>query len=85
MEGTAPGATTTVLESSQAMLLDMIRGTRKASGAEERTALEKGIAEAQATIKDAKGSDSEHLRATLTAFIAQAEQRIAAIRARTGR
>jgi len=85
VEGTAPGATTIVLESSQSMLLDMIRGTRAVSGAEERNALEKGIAEAQATIKDAKGSDHEHLRATLTAFIAQAEQRIAAIRARTGR
>ena len=61
------------------MLLDMIRSTRTASGAEERTALEKGIAEAQATIEGAKGSDHEHLRATLAAFIAQAERRIAEI------
>jgi len=68
------------------MLLDMIRGARTASGAEERTALERGIAEAQASINQAGGS-AEHadLRATLTAFIAQAERRIAEIRARTGR
>ncbi len=67
------------------MLLHMIRGARTASGAEERTALEKGIAEAQASIKRADGSEHADLRATLTAFIAQAERRIAEIRARTGR
>ena len=61
------------------MLLDMIRNGRAASGNEERSALEKGIAEAQATIKVAEGSDNEHLRATLAAFIAQAERRIAEI------
>lgn len=67
------------------MLLEKIRGARTASGAEERTALEKGIAEAQATINEAGGSDHADLRATLAAFIAQAERRIAQIRARTGR
>lgn len=67
------------------MLLDMIRGVRPASGAEERTALEKGIAEAQASLQEARGSEHEHLRATLAAFIAQCEKRIAEIRARTGR
>jgi hypothetical protein len=67
------------------MLLDMIRGSKSASGAEERAALEKGIAAAQATIKDADGSNNEPLRATLAAFIAQCERRIAEIRALTGR
>ncbi len=67
------------------MLLDMIRGARAVSGAEERTALEKGIAEAQASINEAGGSEHADLRATLAAFIAQAERRIAEIRARTGR
>ena len=60
-------------------------GTRMASRADERVALEKGIAEAQATLEEANGSDHEHLRATLAAFIAQCERRIAEIRALTGR
>lgn len=63
------------------MLLEKIRTVRTVSGSEERVALEKGIAEAQATIKDAKGSDHEPLRATLAAFIAQCERRIAEIKA----
>lgn len=67
------------------MLVDMIRGPRKASGAEERTALEKGIAEAQTAMQHAKGSDDEPLRATMAAFIAQCERRIAEIRRLTGR
>ena len=68
------------------MLLDTIRGpTKSASGAEERAALEKGIAAAQATMKDADGSTDEPLKATLAAFIAQCERRIAEIRALTGR
>ncbi len=67
------------------MLLDMVRGARTASGAEDRTALEKGIAEAQASFKEATGSEQADLRATLAAFIAQCESRIAEIRARTGR
>ncbi len=68
------------------MLLDNRRAVRTKAGAEERTALEKGIAEAQASIDQAGGSE-EHadLSATLAAFIAQAERRIAEIRARTGR
>ncbi len=67
------------------MLLGMIRGARSASGAEERLALEKGIAEARASLQQADGSEHADLRATLIAFIAQAERRIAEIRARTGR
>lgn len=68
------------------MLLELRRSApRTVSGAEERTALEKGIAEAQASIKAARGSENEDLRATLAAFIAQCERRIAEIRARTGR
>lgn len=67
------------------MLRDMIRPGRTATSAEERTALESGIAEAQATIRQAKGADHEPLRATLNAFIAQCEQRIAEIRRLTGR
>ncbi len=67
------------------MLLDMIRGARTASGAEERTALEKGIAEAQASIEEARGAEHADLRATLAVFIAQCERRITEIRARTGR
>lgn len=68
-------------------MLQELRRTlsRAASGTEERTALEKGIAEAQASIKAAGGSENEDLRATLAAFIAQCERRIAEIRARTGR
>jgi hypothetical protein len=68
------------------MLVDMVRGgARKASGAEERSALEKGIAEAQASMRAVDGAENEDLRATLEAFIAQCERRIAEIRARTGR
>jgi hypothetical protein len=69
------------------MLVEKLRGSRKISGAEERTALEKGIAEAQATMQEASGcdADEENLRATLQAFIAQCERRIAEIRAITGR
>ena len=44
------------------MLLDMIRSTRTASGAEERTALEKGIAEAQATAEGATYDEEALLR-----------------------
>jgi hypothetical protein len=67
------------------MLAEKIRGARKVSGADERTALEKGIAEAQATMQVVDGAEGEHLRATLQAFIAQCERRIAEIRAITGR
>ena len=67
------------------MLLDKIRGSKAASGTEERTALEKGMAAAQATMEDADGSNNEPLRATLAAFIAQCERRIAEIKALTGR
>jgi hypothetical protein len=67
------------------MLLEKIRGSRSAPQPDERSALEKGIAAAQATIKDADASDDEPLRATLAAFIAQCERRLAEIRALTGR
>lgn len=67
------------------MLLNMRFGTRTASGAEERLALEKGIAEARASIEQANGSAHEDLRATLTAFIAQAERRIAELGGRARR
>lgn len=67
------------------MLLELKRGGRAASGADERVALEKGIAEAQNSMKEARGSDHADLRATLAAFIAQCERRIAEIRRVTGR
>jgi hypothetical protein len=67
------------------MLTEMTRVRRTASGAEERSALESGIAEAQATMNEANDSEHEPLRATLAAFIAQCERRIAQIRALTGR
>lgn len=67
------------------MLLTLKRGADARSGAEERTALERGIAEAQASIAEAAGSEHADLRATLAAFIAQCERRIAEIRVRTGR
>lgn len=60
-------------------------GTRMASRSEERVALEKGIAEARASMQAADGSEGADLRATLTAFIAQAERRIAELGARAGR
>ena len=63
------------------MLLNIKRAVRAKAGAEERAALEKGIAEAQASMAVAGGSENAHLRATLTAFIAQCEKRIAEIRA----
>ena len=68
------------------MLLKTRPGSRAGSGADERVALEKGIAEARASIEEA-GGGSEHadLRATLAAFIAQCERRIAEIGARPGR
>ena len=68
------------------MLLKVRPGSRAGAGADERVALEKGIAEAQASIAEA-GGGTEHadLRATLAAFIAQCEKRIAEIRAATGR
>ena len=66
------------------MLLELKRVARS-SGAQECVALEKGIAEAQASIQEARGSEHADLRATLAAFIAQCESRIAEIRARTGR
>lgn len=68
------------------MLLELKRAVAKSSGVQECTALEKGIAEAQASIAQAGGS-AEHadLRATLAAFIAQCEKRIAEIRAIKGR
>ena len=55
------------------------------SGAEERVALEKGIAEARSSMQAASGSEYADLRATLTAFIAQAERRIAELGPRAGR
>ena len=67
------------------MLLELKRAVRGTSGADERTALEKGVAEAQASIKQAHGSEHADLRATLAAFIAQCEKRIAEIRALKGR
>ena len=68
------------------MLLKTRPGNGRAgSGAGERVALEKGIAEARASIEQAGGSEHADLRATLDAFIAQCERRIAEIRARTGR
>jgi hypothetical protein len=67
------------------MLLEKIRNARTASGTEERVSLEKGIAEARATLETAGGSDHEPLRATLAAFIAQCERRIAEIRTLKGR
>lgn len=67
------------------MLLALKRSAQTASGAEERAALEKGIAEAQNSIKEARGSDHADLRATLAAFIAQCERRIAEIGMRKGR
>jgi predicted component of type VI protein secretion system len=67
------------------MLLYIKRAVRAKAGAEERSALEKGIAEAQASMAMARGSEHADLRATLTAFIAQYEKRIAEIRALKGR
>lgn len=67
------------------MLLEIKRAVGLKAGADERTALEKGIAEAQASIAVARGSEHADLRATLTAFIAQCEKRIADIRALKGR
>ena len=67
------------------MLLDIKRAVRAKAGTEERTALEKGIAEAQASMSVARGSEHADLRATLTAFIAQCEKRIAEIRTLKGR
>ena len=68
------------------MLLELKRPAKTSSGAQECVALEKGIAQAQASIAEAGGS-AEHadLRATLAAFIAQCEKRIAEIRAIRGR
>ena len=67
------------------MLLDIKRAVRAKAGVEERSALEKGIAEAQASMAIARGSEHADLRATLTAFIAQCEKRIAEIRTLKGR
>ena len=67
------------------MLLDIKRAVRAKAGTEERSALEKGIAEAQASMAIARGSEHADLRATLTAFIAQCEKRIAEIRTLKGR
>ena len=67
------------------MLLDIKRAIRAKAGVEERSALEKGIAEAQASMAIARGSEHADLRATLTAFIAQCEKRIAEIRTLKGR
>ncbi len=67
------------------MLLDIKRAVRAKAGVEERSALEKGIAEAQASMAMARGSEHADLRATLTAFIAQCERRIAEIGALKGR
>jgi hypothetical protein len=67
------------------MLLKTRPGTRAVSAPEERVALEKGIAEAQESIARAGGSEHEDLRATLAAFIAQCERRIAEIRVLTKR
>ena len=67
------------------MLLELKRGAKAASGAHECVALERGIAEARSSIEEARGSEHEHLRATLAAFIAQCEKRIAEIRALKGR
>jgi hypothetical protein len=67
------------------MLLEITRAVRMKTGADERTALEKGIAEAQASMAVAHGSEHADLRATLNAFIAQCEKRIAEIRAIKGR
>lgn len=69
------------------MLLELKRSAKtSSSGTQECVALEKGIAQAQASIAEA-GGGSEHadLRATLSAFIAQCERRIAEIRAIKGR
>ncbi len=60
-------------------------GARMASRAEERVALEKGIAEAMASMEAAGDSDGADLRATLAAFIEQAQRRIAELGARAGR
>lgn len=67
------------------MLLEIKRAVGMKAGAEERSALEKGIAEAQASIAVACGSEHADLRATLNAFIAQCEKRIADIRTSKGR
>lgn len=67
------------------MFLKKRVGTRTVSGAEERVALEKGIAEARSSMQAAGGSEHADLRATLTAFIAQAERRIAELGPRAGR
>ena len=67
------------------MLLKTRPGTRAVSAPEERVALEKGIAEAQASIARADNSEHADLRATLTTFIAQCEKRIAEIRTLTER
>lgn len=67
------------------MLLELKRAA-KSAGSNECVALEKGIAEAQASIAAAGGpGGNDDLRATLAAFIAQCEKRIAEIRAATGR
>ena len=67
------------------MLLELKRSSKTSSGADERTALESGIAEAQNSIEQARGSENADLRATLAAFIAQCERRIAEIGMRKGR
>ncbi len=61
------------------MLADLLRGSRRTTTNDERTALESGIAEAKASIGEAHGADHAALRATLAAFIAQCERRIAEI------
>ena len=67
------------------MLLELKRSAKTSPGAQECVALEKGIAQAQASIAEAGGSEHADLRATLAAFIAQCEKRIAEIRAIKGR
>ncbi|MBD0270573.1 MAG: hypothetical protein ICV73_01465 [Acetobacteraceae bacterium] len=67
------------------MLLEITRAVRMKAGADERSALEKGIAEAHASMAVARGSEHADLRATLNAFIAQCEKRIAEIRTLKGR
>ncbi len=67
------------------MLLELKRAAKAPSGSQECVALERGIAEAQASIEEARGSEHADLRATLAAFIAQCEKRIAEIRALKGR
>lgn len=61
------------------MLADLLRGSRQPATADERTALESGIAEAKASIGEAHGDDHAALRATLAAFIGQCERRLAEI------